>query len=150
MVTSTAVAYRQVRHSRKLHRHAWKYPFAIGQASINLVPVDGLGIVMAILVSLLGWVITRFAHRYLQGEAQQARFVTATLFTLSCVALLVTSQHLLVIVLAWSGTSVGLHRLLTFTQSAKPHAWWHTKILSQPFCRNLFVVSARFDLSRCR
>lgn len=26
--------------------------FAIGQASINLVPVDGLGIVMAILVSL--------------------------------------------------------------------------------------------------
>ncbi|CSD70171.1 Uncharacterised protein [Vibrio cholerae] len=24
------------------------------------------------------------------------------------------------------------------------------KILSQPFCRNLFVVSARFDLSRCR
>ncbi|EOW9144937.1 NADH-quinone oxidoreductase subunit L, partial [Vibrio cholerae] len=45
--------------------------FAIGQASINLVPVDGLGVVMALLVSLLGWVITRFAHRYLQGEAQQ-------------------------------------------------------------------------------
>ncbi|EOW9404487.1 NADH-quinone oxidoreductase subunit L, partial [Vibrio cholerae] len=93
--------------------------FAIGQASINLVPVDGLGVVMVLLVSLLGWVITRFAHRYLQGEAQQARFVTATLFTLSCVALLVTSQHLLVIVLAWSGTSVGLHRLLTFYPERK-------------------------------
>lgn len=105
--------------TRWLHRHAWKYPFAIGQASINLVPVDGLGVVMALLVSLLGWVITRFAHRYLQGEAQQARFVTATLFTLSCVALLVTSQHLLVIVLAWSGTSVGLHRLLTFYPERK-------------------------------
>ncbi len=125
--------------------------FAIGQASINLVPVDGLGIVMAILVSLLGWVITRFAHRYLQGEAQQARFVTATLFTLSCVALLVTSQHLLVIVLAWSGTSVGLHRLLTFLPRAQSRTRGGTqKILSQPFCRNLFVVSARFDLSRCR
>ena len=41
------------------------------------------------------------------------------LFTLACVSVLVVSRHLLVIVLAWTGTSIGLHYLLTFYKERK-------------------------------
>lgn len=118
MVTSTAVAYRQVRHSLA-SSPCLEIPFCDRASEHQPSPCRWIRRRDGATRLALGWVITRFAHRYLQGEAQQARFVTATLFTLSCVALLVTSQHLLVIVLAWSGTSVGLHRLLTFYPERK-------------------------------
>jgi NAD(P)H-quinone oxidoreductase subunit 5 len=76
--------------------------------------VDALGLTAALLVAVLGWVIINYSSRYLNGEPGQTRFVRAMLFTLSAVGLLVVSRHLAVIVLAWTGTSVGLHYLLTF------------------------------------
>lgn len=87
---------------------------------LNLTP-DVTGLTLMLLVSLLSWVITRFAYRYLQGEgqAQQTRFVQAMLFTLTSVGLLISSQHLLIIALAWSGTSLGLHYLLTHYRERK-------------------------------
>jgi len=75
--------------------------------------VDALGLVAALLVSLLGWVIIHFSSQYLVGDRLQSRFVRAMLFTLASVGILLLSRNLLVIVLAWSGTSVGLHFLLT-------------------------------------
>ena len=73
--------------------------------------VDKPGLTVALLIALLGWVIIRYAARYLEGEAQQPRFVKALLFTLACVSLLVVSQHLVLLVLGWSCTSLGLHYL---------------------------------------
>ncbi len=75
--------------------------------------IDTLGLVVALLVSLLGWVIVNFSSRYLAGDRLQSRFVGAMLFTLTSVGVLLLSRHLLVIVLAWTGTSIGLHVLLT-------------------------------------
>ena len=80
---------------------------------------DAVGLTMAVLVALLGWVIINFSSRYLNGERDQTRFVRAMLFTLAAVAVLVVSRHLLVIVLAWTGTSLGLHYLLTFYPERK-------------------------------
>lgn len=80
---------------------------------------DRVGLVAAVLVTLLGWVIVRYSQRYLAGEPGQRRFVRSLLFTLTAVMILVVSQHLLVIVLAWSATSVGLHHLLTFYPDRK-------------------------------
>lgn len=74
---------------------------------------DALGLVVASLVSLLGWVIIQFSYRYLAGDRLQPRFIRAMLFTLASVGVLLLSHHLLVIVLAWTGTSIGLHALLT-------------------------------------
>ncbi|PTY36102.1 NADH dehydrogenase [Saccharospirillum sp. MSK14-1] len=80
---------------------------------------DKVGLVAAVLVTLLGWVIVRYSQRYLAGEPGQQRFVRSLLFTITAVMILVVSQHLVVIVLAWSATSVGLHHLLTFYPDRK-------------------------------
>lgn len=74
---------------------------------------DPLGLVAALLVSVLGWVIIKFSSRYLEGDRLQSRFISAMLFTLTSVGVLLLSRHLLIIVLAWTGTSIGLHFLLT-------------------------------------
>lgn len=102
-----------------------------------LYTADTLGLVMAVLVSVLGWVIITYSHRYLQGEKNQACFVRATLFTLFCVSVLVASQSLLIIVLAWSGTSIGLHYLLTFYRDRKS---------AQIVAHKKFIVSRLADL----
>ena len=92
---------------------------AVALAQFQPVSIDKPGLVVALLVALLGWVIINYSRRYLQGEPNQALFVRAMLFTLACVSLLVVSRHLLVIVLAWTGTSIGLHYLLTFYPDRK-------------------------------
>ncbi|MEZ5572742.1 MAG: NADH-quinone oxidoreductase subunit L [Halioglobus sp.] len=95
---------------------------ALGTIAVSLltpVDVDKLGLTAALLVSLLGWVIVNYSARYLDGEADQGRFVRSILFTLTAVSVLLVSRHLLVIVLAWSGTSIGLHFLLTHYQERK-------------------------------
>lgn len=83
------------------------------------VRVDQLALAMAVLVSLLGCVIVHYSANYLEGEPNQPRFVRAMLFTLACVSLLVISRDLLVIFLAWSATSLGMHYLLTFYRERK-------------------------------
>ena len=83
------------------------------------IAVDGVGLTMALLVAVLGWVIINYSSRYLSGESGQVRFVRAMLFTLTAVAVLVVSRNLLIIVLAWSTTSLGLHHLLTFYRERK-------------------------------
>jgi NAD(P)H-quinone oxidoreductase subunit 5 len=92
---------------------------ALGGSLFAAVAVDAVGMTVALLIALLGWVIVNYSARYLGGEADQVRFVRAMLFTLAAVAVLVVSRHLAIIVLAWSGTSVGLHYLLTFYRERK-------------------------------
>ena len=83
------------------------------------VAVDAVGMTAALLIALLGWVIVNYSARYLAGEPDQTVFVRAMLFTLAAVGILVVSRHLAVIVLAWTGTSLGLHYLLTFYRERK-------------------------------
>lgn len=81
--------------------------------------VDKVGLCATLLVTLLGWVIVRYSRRYLVGEPGQLGYVRSLLITLTAVLVLVLSQHLVVIVLAWSVTSLGLHYLLTFYPERK-------------------------------
>lgn len=87
---------------------------AVGIAAATPGRADALGLTMAVLVGFLGWVVTRFSGRYLNGEPRQRRFFVSLLLTLACVNIVVTTTHLLVLVLAWSATSLGLHHLLTY------------------------------------
>lgn len=75
---------------------------------------DWLGTIVTLLVGLLGWVVIKFAEHYLAGEPRQPRFVKATLFTLAAVALMIVSDSLLLMLVGWSLTSVGLHSLLLY------------------------------------
>jgi NAD(P)H-quinone oxidoreductase subunit 5 len=84
---------------------------AVGNA---LVRVDTAGAAMLALVAFIGWVIVRYSRRYLAGDRGEARYVPALLATIGAVGIVVATNHLVVMALAWFATSLALHRLLTF------------------------------------
>lgn len=85
---------------------------AIARAANGGIP-DSVGVTMAILIGFLGWVIVRFSRRYLLGEPNQRRYLTALMGTLAAVVIVALSRHLGMLVAAWIGSSLALHALLT-------------------------------------
>jgi NAD(P)H-quinone oxidoreductase subunit 5 len=77
-----------------------------------LARLDTLATTMAVLVSFIGAVVLRFASRYLEGDPGRARFLSWMNLTLAAVLTLVVSNHLLLLLGAWTATSLCLHRLL--------------------------------------
>jgi NAD(P)H-quinone oxidoreductase subunit 5 len=75
---------------------------------------DIVGALMSLLVAFVGWVIVRYSQPYLDGELAQRHYVRWLMATLAAVGVVVTTNHLAVLVLAWMATSMALHRLLTF------------------------------------
>jgi NAD(P)H-quinone oxidoreductase subunit 5 len=75
---------------------------------------DALGTLMLLLVSFIGWVIVGYSQPYLGGERGQPRYIRDLMLTLAAVSLLVMSNNLLLLALAWIATSLALHGLLTF------------------------------------
>jgi NAD(P)H-quinone oxidoreductase subunit 5 len=75
---------------------------------------DALANIMLVLVSFIGWVIIGYSQPYLGGQRGQPRYIRGLMLTLAAVTLLVLTNNLLVLVLAWVGTSLALHSLLTF------------------------------------
>ena len=82
---------------------------------------DALGGTMGVLVGFIGWVITRYSQPYLGGAAGQPRYIRGLMLTLAAVSLLVLTNNLAVLALAWIATSLALHGLLTFFDS-RPQA----------------------------
>ncbi|MCU0682092.1 MAG: NADH-quinone oxidoreductase subunit L [Polyangiaceae bacterium] len=108
---------------------------------LALVPrPDGLTSTMLVLVCFLGVVLLCFSRGYLDGDPGRARYVRGLTATLAAVTTLVTSDHLLVIALAWMGTSLALHPLLTF-YSDRPRA--------RLAAHKKFLVSRAADLCVC-
>jgi NAD(P)H-quinone oxidoreductase subunit 5 len=83
--------------------------------------IDAIGATVLLLVSFVGWCIVRYSQTYLNAERGEARYVAWLLATLAAVQVVVTSNHLLLLALAWLATSFALHRLLTFF-AARPAA----------------------------
>jgi len=75
---------------------------------------DALGATMLVLVSFIGWVITSYSQPYLGGARGQPRYMRWLMLTLAAVSLLVVTNNLAVLALAWIATSLTLHGLLTF------------------------------------
>jgi len=73
---------------------------------------DGVTSLMFLLVSFVGWIICGYSERYLDGEANQGRYFRWTAFTLGSVAMMVISGNLVMFVVSWVMTSLGLHKLL--------------------------------------
>lgn len=78
------------------------------------VRLDVVSATILLLVTFVGWVVTRFAVTYLDGEPGQGRFVGWLCLTLASVLTLVVAGNLLLLAAAWSMTSLGLTRLLLF------------------------------------
>ena len=86
----------------------------------GLFIADALGCTVLLLVSFIGWVTVRYSRTCLFGEDHQARFRGWLLLTLATVSLVVISNHLAVLTVAWFATSVALHQLLVFYGDRRP------------------------------
>ena len=78
------------------------------------VRADRVGALVMVLVALVGWVIVRYSHTYLLGERKQAHYLRWLMATLAAVQVVLATDHILVLALAWTATSLTLHHLLTF------------------------------------
>ncbi len=78
------------------------------------VRLDGVTVVMLLLTTCIAAVILRFSRHYLHGEPGLSRHVRWFLATMAAVSLLVVTDDLAVLVVAWTASSLGLHQLLTF------------------------------------
>ncbi|RUR27201.1 NADH-quinone oxidoreductase subunit L [Vreelandella andesensis] len=104
---------------------------------LGLYP-DGLAVWMALLISLLGTVLLRFAEGYLKGDRGERRFLPWCLVVLASVMLLVFTHHLVVMLIAWVGVSVALHHLLTL---------YPERVEAQRAAWQKFVVSRLGDIA---
>ncbi len=78
------------------------------------VYVNAITVIMLLLVSLVGAVVSRYARNYLDGEPNQGRFHQWLSLTLAAILTLIVSGNLLMFGLAWISTSLCLHQLLMF------------------------------------
>jgi len=98
---------------------------------------DSLSATMLLLVTFIGVIIVRFSERYLDGDANQPRFMRLVCLTLSFVSLLIISGNVMMFAIAWLLTSISLHSLLIYYPE-RPAA-----ILA---ARKKFVISRLGDL----
>ncbi|MGX9313321.1 NADH-quinone oxidoreductase subunit L [Pantoea ananatis] len=80
----------------------------------GLVKATTFGLVLALLVQLLGKVIASFSVRYLEGEANQRRYIGALSAVLGSVHLLLLADNWLLLIAAWAAVGLALQQLLCF------------------------------------
>jgi NAD(P)H-quinone oxidoreductase subunit 5 len=113
-----------------------------GDRANTLLRSDTVGVTMLVLVSFVARVIIRYSRAYLAGDpsmlagpisaalrvpperpirpasrigdSQERRYIGRLLATIATVAVVVIANHLVLMVLAWTATSLVLHGLLTF------------------------------------
>jgi len=96
--------------------YVWGNDAAIGVAGSWLpnIRLDTLSSLMLALTGFLAWVILRYSRNYLAGDQSIARYLHWLCLTVATVWLLVTSNNLLFVCLAWTASSLALHQLLVF------------------------------------
>jgi len=88
-------------------------PGNIGAFSITAY-VNTVTVIMLVLVSFVGAVVTRYSRNYLDGDPNQGRFHKWLSLTLGTILALIISGNMLMFWLAWISNSLCLHQLLTF------------------------------------
>lgn len=91
----------------------WHGPLAALWGGPLGLRLDTVGAVGLLLVSFVGWIIVRYSASYLAGDPAQARYRRWLMLTLAAVSVVIASNHLATMALAWLATSLALHRLLT-------------------------------------
>lgn len=85
-----------------------------GPMQASLIRLDAISTTMVLLVSFVGWVVLRYARRYLDGEAGEGRFHGLTLAAISGVLILVQAGHMLILIAGFIATGLVLRQLLLF------------------------------------
>jgi len=88
-------------------------PADLGALSFG-VYVNAVTVIMLVLVSFVGAVVTRYARNYLDGDPNHGRFHKWLSLTLASILILIVAGNLLMFAAAWIATSLCLHQLLMF------------------------------------
>lgn len=80
----------------------------------ELFRVDAITVAMAVLVAVVGVTVLRFSATYMAGDPRRREYLQRMSITIACVAIIVFANHLVLLVAAWTGTSLALHGLLAF------------------------------------
>lgn len=99
--------------------------------------LDRTSALMFALTGFLGWIVFRFACRYLRSEAERPRFLQVLGLTILLVQGFVLSTNLLGHALLWLGISVCVHRLLRHYEGR-----WRARVAA----RKKFLFSRLGDL----
>lgn len=101
-------------------------PEVLKIAGVEVLLMDGISCLMFSLVSFIGWVICRYSIRFLDGEPGLGSYFRWTGLAIGSVSLMALSGNLLLLIAAWTLSSVGLHHLLMFYRerpAARRAAW---------------------------
>ena len=98
---------------------------------------------MAFLVQLLGTVIGIFSSRYLEGEANQVRYIRNFCSLLASVHILLLANHWMILIIAWASIGFFLESLLCF-YSERPFAMLaaHKKFIADRLADLLLIAAA--------
>lgn len=97
----------------------------VASVAAGAAPLSGLfmtgwpSLIVLLLVGFISLVVTRYSSSYLRSEPREGRFQSYLQLTVACVLLVVSSNHLLVLLAAWTGISLALHQLLMFYPERK-------------------------------
>jgi NAD(P)H-quinone oxidoreductase subunit 5 len=108
-----AAAVHSLEAPRAWVLYSVELPSDFGTFSIGTY-VNNLTVIMLVLVSFVGAVVSRYARNYLDGESEQGRFHKWLSLTLGCILTLIVSGNLLMFSMIWIATSLCLDQLLTF------------------------------------
>jgi NAD(P)H-quinone oxidoreductase subunit 5 len=75
---------------------------------------DIVGVTLALLVSFVGWVVIRYARRYVDGESREGAFHGLTLTAIAAALVLVQAGNLIVMIMSLFITGLILRQLLLF------------------------------------
>ena len=92
--------------------HSLNWQLSVG--SWTVLAFDGTAWLMSLLVAFVGWNVCRYSCQYLAGDARQAAYWGWLAATLGSVHLMVSAGNLLVLLVAWTATSLFLHQLLLY------------------------------------
>jgi len=85
----------------------------------GLLVYNELSAILVPYVAILGLVIRKYATKYMWDEAGYKRFFILLNFIFSAIYLLVMSNNLIVLALAWQLMSIGLYLLVSFNVGSK-------------------------------
>ncbi len=103
-----------------------------------LIRIDALGLIMFSMISIIAIVVLRFSYNYLDGDPNQAKFISELALTIGLVQLLVLSGNLFGLFISWIFTSLVLNKLILFFPNRKK---------ARIAARKKFIVARLGDLS---
>ncbi|WP_440054135.1 NADH-quinone oxidoreductase subunit L [Pseudoalteromonas sp. T1lg65] len=93
---------------------AWGLWSVYGDLSGGIFTVNFFRLSIVSLVAFMAIVLARFSIAYLAGERRQGVYFQSLFLTLSCVLLVLLSNHLAIFWIGWVAISLSFHRLLVF------------------------------------